>query len=80
MAGFQLAGPAADVSKILVKVANRTRAQTRSTISPDSDAAALGSIFFRTPLIGLVRSGHCTPPPPPSPTARAGKLFTVKIR
>ena len=41
--------------------------------------AALGSIFFRTPLIGVVHSGHFTPPPPP-PTARAGKLFTAEIR
>ena len=28
-------------------------------------AARQGSIFFRTPLIGLVRSAHFTPPPPP---------------
>ena len=34
MAGFQLAGPAADVSKILYgESRNRTRAQTRSTIT-----------------------------------------------
>jgi hypothetical protein len=37
-----------------------------------------GSICFRTPLIGLVRSGHFTPPPPPPPYGEGRKTFYIE--